>query len=84
MTVVTEANLEQLHPHDRREAEAFMDFLSGPGRNGPGEEAHLWRDWPGWVPYVLGRFFHADTGGALLAPPAGYEATSVTAWTFPG
>ena len=80
MTIVTDANLEQLHPHDRREVEAFRDFLSL--GIGPDEGRRIPREFPGWLPYCLGRFFYAD-GMALLAPPAGYEAVPVTGWTFP-
>jgi hypothetical protein len=80
VTVVTEANIEQLHPKDRAEVEAFQDFLSlGVG---PEDGRRIPREFPGWLPYCLGEFFYA-AGGALLVPPAGFDDVPVTAWTFP-
>lgn len=78
----TEANIAKLADHDRREVRAFQRFLAEAGQVGPQEAWRIPREWPGWLPYCLGRFFYAD-GMALLAPPEGYGAVPITAWTFP-
>jgi hypothetical protein len=64
-----------LTEQDRREIAAFKRYLAEVG-NGP------LREHPGWLPYALGRFFHAEPR-TLLAPPEGYGDVPITAWSFP-
>lgn len=73
-----------LTAHDRREVVAFKRFLSLGVR--PDEYGRIPREFPGWLPYLLGRFFEAGGPGqpmALLAPPQGYDDVPVTAWPVP-
>lgn len=73
-----------LTAHDRREVATFKRYLSLGVR--PGEAGRIPREFPGWLPYLLGAFFEA--GGpnqplALLAPPEGFDDVPVTAWPLP-
>lgn len=91
MTVLarrTSSGLLKLSDHDSREVNAFSRYLREVGGR-PGEQAPgwLWRERPGWVPYILGHFLCSGVWGPhdrSLHPPEGYGHVPLTAWTFPG
>lgn len=70
-----------LHPNDVREIRTFERFLKLGVR--PDEGRRIFREFPGWTFYVIGRPFFGPSDRSL-APPVGYDSTPVTAWTFPG
>lgn len=83
-TCATFSGTAGLTEHDRREVAAFKRFLSLGVR--PDDAHRIPREFPGWLPYVLGHFFEAGGPGqplALLAPPEGFDAVPMTAWTVP-
>lgn len=66
------ATTRTLSDHDRREVVAFKRFLSLGIR--PNDAARVRREFPGWLPYVL---------GWGPPPPEGFDDVPVAAWPVP-
>ena len=73
MSVRYRGDLSLATEHDRREIAAFQRFLAlGVS---PYEADRIWREFPGWVPYVL---------GFGPAPAPGQDDVPVCGWSLPG